>query len=47
MGVGSFHIFYLLNLSSGLDAEPSAFGDFGDTIPKLSIFKHVSAEILS
>jgi len=26
--------------------EPPAFGDFGDILPKESIFRHVSAKIL-
>jgi len=43
MGLGSLHIFYLLNLNGGLKAEPSAFGDFGDTLcqnyPFLGMFQ--------
>jgi len=49
MGVGSLHIFYSLNLNGGLEAVSSVFGYFGYQnlpLPKLSIFRHVSAEIL-
>jgi len=46
MGVGSLHILFTLNINGDLGGEPPAFGDFGDILPKQSIFRHVSAEIL-
>jgi len=39
MGVESLHIFYSLNLNGSLGAKPPAFGDFGDILPKESIFR--------
>jgi len=44
--IGSLHILYSLNLNGGLGSEPPECSDFRDKLPKESIFRHVSAEIL-
>jgi len=49
MFIGSrvLHILLSLNLNWGLGAKLPALGDFLDLLSNYSIFRHVSAEIMS